>query len=342
MLTGISKLLCRRLKLDHSLHQLWLRSTEYWSDDIGRERSHFSVPVSSSVPTLSPDKNTTPGGIRTHDFQIRSLARCPLRHGGNDCSVFLLKSSNARIADESFFPCKCRASAGFIMGTEPDPSTLRFVVCQRSDDDAAWQRLLRERMSRMTTHHGVKNKVCCDIDFRFSAPFYRRDVARVDIVLECYRGDTLSGFAMLKTTLSVSCLYLVLMCSMERGVGRQLIKRMLEDHTHAHRYLVTRSTDRALGFYLRLGFQLFNWFGTESYATLGDAQLTERLRAAKTADMRTALRVELNARHWTEPDEEEWPLILCRQCSTSDDAIPRPRRQSSRLIQMAAECTFRD
>lgn len=210
------------------------------------------------------------------------------------------------------------------------------------NDFPDWSEHLKKYLALMTTHYGVTKKTCCGIDFRQSAGFLRRDVGQSTIIVECSVKGEVRGFAMLKTQLRSDCLYVVLMCSLLKGVGRAIVSHVASLGCCTQRYLVLRSTDDALGFYLRLGFRLFNWQGTDGYATIGDSDITNWLSNVVEAHKpRDPIREELYRRHWIEYEDLEWPLILVRNARAESNADSVVRR-SSRLLSKVEACTLRD
>ena len=214
-----------------------------------------------------------------------------------------------------------------------------FRAVDRVGTAADWNRRMREYLEIMGAHHGILKKTCCGIDFRLSSPFIRRDVGQSTMVVECRNAaDTLCGFAILKTQLPSDCVYIVLICSIRPGVGRALIAELVSMSTQSQRYLVARSTDQALGFYLRFGFRLFNWQATDGYLTIGEDAITRwlQIQVDKKAS-RQSVRDELCRRRWIDENDLEWPMILVRRIEPRSDV-----RRSCRLRSMSEACTLRD
>lgn len=212
-----------------------------------------------------------------------------------------------------------------------------FRVYRREEDDVGWATRLRGYIELMTTHYGVKNKTCCGIDVRLSGPFVRRDVGLATAAIECVIDENICGFALLKTHMPSDCVYIVLVCSFQPGVGRNLMSHLVSTPSWSQRYLVARSTDQALGFYLHLGFRLFNFQGTHGYITIGDEDITNWLR--KTVEAKTPrnnVRDELRRRRWIEEEDLEWPVILVRRVD-----VPTSARRSSRIQAKVEACTLR-
>lgn len=203
-------------------------------------------------------------------------------------------------------------------------------------DCSDWKMLVTERLHLMCEAHGIHKKVCSGIDLRMSAPFVQRDLMRSHELLDMHdTDDNLLGFAFLKTKLT--SLYIALLVSCAPGVGYATLYELQRTRRFAHPAIVVRSTDKALGFYLKLKFRLFDWAGAETgFVGDGDQHLTQSLRDGAV----DATRQELRRRGWLNDDEEEWPLLTVRftECPivNRSSARVRARRELSLLTAPAA------
>lgn len=185
------------------------------------------------------------------------------------------------------------------------------------------------RLTQMGNVHGVKKKVCAGIDVRLSAPFVQRDLMHAHELLDMYDETRQHiGFAFIKTNLTP--LYISLLGSFQSGGGYAIIYELQQTHRFDHSKIVVRSTNAALGFYLKLNFRLFDWSGVESkYVGEGDEDLTRSLRNGATEETR----VELHRRSWVNEDEEEWPLLTVRRVALNrPSARLRSRHEASLLM----------
>lgn len=201
----------------------------------------------------------------------------------------------------------------------------------KRSDPLEWKRLVIERLNNMSTFHNVRRrKICAGIDIRISAPFVRKDLLHAHELLDMRDDDgALLGFAFVKTNLAP--LYVSLVASFSPGIGHALLYELQNTSRFHHSKIVLRSTDNALGFYLKLNFHLFDWTGVESgYVGGGDEALTNLLRQGD----RTLIRREMLRRAWLNEDEVEWPLVLARVTPSPEhrsSARLRARLESSRL-----------
>lgn len=198
----------------------------------------------------------------------------------------------------------------------------------RRDDGADWKRLVMSRLSLMRETHGAQDKACAGIDLRLSAPFVRRDLLHAHEVLDMRdeSGDIV-GFAFIKT--NWAALYVCLLVSLKPGVGSSIVYELQQTSRFVHSKIAVRSTDAALGFYLKLNFRLFDWSGVEAdYVGEGDEELTRLLRGGAAKETRA----ELCRRMWLNDGEEEWPLLTVRRAALNrSSARIRSRYESSLL-----------
>ena len=203
----------------------------------------------------------------------------------------------------------------------------RIVETVRADD-VAWRKKLMDNIALMKTHFGSSAHTCCGIDIRKSARFIRLDVTHSTHVFDCLDAtDKVVGFAMVRTNLPSNCVYIALMTSFVPGVGRYLVQHISQLRSRVQRYIVLRSTNEALGFYLKLGFRLFNWHGTQGYIAMNDDKLTKKLASAPNEHARAAILEELRQRHWIDTKDTEWPLVMQRTAYTPTVSV----RQSPRF-----------
>ena len=188
-----------------------------------------------------------------------------------------------------------------------------------------WKDLIHKLLKDTINTHGDRT----DIDLRLSSPFVRQEVMGANTcILAKFQSEVL-GFALIKKKAAVSSvLYVTLMVSFKPGVGRLLVSHLATTHDMTERFLVVRATDRALGFYLRLGFTLFNY----SAVPRPDIDLTRSLHAALTNGDDEALgkvRSVLHHRNWIDSDATEWPMLLRRL----DAGGPPSTRRSKRIVE---------
>lgn len=181
-------------------------------------------------------------------------------------------------------------------------------------DVGVWKALVYRELDRMARHYGAKRGICAGLDCRRSKPFVQRDLLRHSS--DCFVDDDTSMFV--STTLLRVGLYLSLLVSYRAGAGRRAIDFLATTDRFSHRFLVTRATNDALGFYLRLGMQIVDWNGAIEDGTIStDDDLTRRLVSDRSdASLAECHRVLVDM-GWIDDDFVEWPLIIRRQATTS-------------------------
>jgi hypothetical protein len=207
------------------------------------------------------------------------------------------------------------------------------IVVRCKTDRASWQTIIRQHLSFMIENHCGNKRECRGIDVRLSADFVKRELQACDMLVEVWMNDHIVGFSFLKTK-STLCIHVSLMTSFEKGVGKYMVEFLREKHETSHKYLTLQSTDQALGFYLHLGFLLFNQAASDEYISGGDVSLTNALHAElkrrQHGDTRAAhnirgIRETLLLRLWIVQEQEEWPLLIRRKC-VENTSCRRSRR----------------
>lgn len=206
-------------------------------------------------------------------------------------------------------------------------------------DNTIWRQISKLLLRKTMDYHGTTNRKhnCVGMDLRLSQPFVSREVMNAHM---CIRVFAVSdprdpiGFAFLKKISTEKCLYITLLVSFESGIGTHLIEFLHNCDKFHEQFIVLRSTDEALPFYVKRGFTLFDWTslydGIPPYAI--DRNLTCELYSALSFKKSTdAVRSALVFRNWCEYDAKEWPLILLRNFPEDEYATDITRRTSLRL-----------
>lgn len=204
------------------------------------------------------------------------------------------------------------------------------------DENKVWRNMATDLIDRMCkAHNGIKT-ACAGIDIRFSSPFMRQEVIGANVCLVAHdsrQNFDIVGFAFVKKCSSRNTIYVTLMSSFRRGIGRALVTHLVNTKTLAGRFVVVRSTDSALSFYLAMGFTLFDYLSLDSYVGNSDPKLTQNLHEAISSSNDRALmkvRDTLCSRNWIDADFTEWPLLLRRETDENTST-----RHSERIKQMA-------
>lgn len=206
-------------------------------------------------------------------------------------------------------------------------------------DRCSWQATIRQHISLMIDKHHGTRRDCKGIDVRVSAPFVKSELQACDTLLEIYRDEDIVGFAFIKTNTYPCCLHVSLMTSFVKGVGTFILTFLQNQYKScSKKYITLQSTDAALDFYLKFGFSLFNQMTLDTYIQGGDVKMTQRLRSdlIRCKDGNECskkyiqdIKRELLFRHWINPEQEEWPLLMKRTRDSSDSSCRRSPRLSN-------------
>lgn len=205
-------------------------------------------------------------------------------------------------------------------------------------NDAKWKFLVNSLMDQMSTYYGNTKKNCEGIDFRRSSPFIQREVLGANMCLQIVNeANACLGFVLLKRKSCQNALYITLMSSFKKGTGTLLMHTIASDDRFDERFVIVRSTDNALPFYLKLGFNIFDWSSGEIYVSDGDVELTRQLQNAITdTNAMTAVRDLMIFKNYIPVDFYEWPLMI-RRIGKGNTST----RKSSRISHREQMQTFR-
>ena len=207
-----------------------------------------------------------------------------------------------------------------------------ITVEHRLDDKKLWNDRIKELIHQTVAKYG-KPSYCAGIDLRLNTRFVMQEILGAHTCIRVVENGATLGFALIKE-FNDKFLYVTLIVSFSNGVGGYLMKTLRSTAQFAHQYLILRSTDAALRFYLKQNFLLVDWNGlyTEAGRTVTtDFALTEQLdKCVRENKMLTAIRTILTIRDWCDRDTKEWPLIACRDACAREDANSTCRR-SERL-----------
>lgn len=210
-----------------------------------------------------------------------------------------------------------------------------FDVIERKALKTEWVLHVKKLVNKFLLHHNkTKLSNCSGIDMRRSGPFYRQEILHADKCVRMYDENMdIIAFALVKRKRCSSCMYVTFMTSFKKGCGRLLVEHLATFDKFKEKFVVLRSTNEALGFYVHLGFSLFDWLSIEEYVSRGDVPLTDAIRHGHT-DL-SIIRQMLVQRNWIDRDFYEWPLLLRRITEDTNN------RSSKRIRTRDEEQRFR-
>lgn len=186
-------------------------------------------------------------------------------------------------------------------------------------DPMQWKSTVRFLIKKTAERYPSTNKRHpAGLDLRLTYPFVSEDLMHADFCVQALSeadGD-ITGFAFVNSQ-NTQNLYVPLIVSLHAGVGRMLVEMLRSNPHFAQKQLVLQSTDKALGFYLRLGFVLVDWDTVSNSCSdcQTDAPLTFSLSQALSANDTESIehiRARLIDMCWCEPDAGVWPLLIPR------------------------------
>lgn len=89
--------------------------------------------------------------------------------------------------------------------------------------------------------------------------FIKSEVYRADECVYLENENQMVGFVFLLTKKRPSSLYISLMVSLQRGTGTTLLNFLENSLIYSHKYIVLRATLSSVGFYIKNGFNVFDF-----------------------------------------------------------------------------------
>lgn len=164
----------------------------------------------------------------------------------------------------------------------------------------SWKNHIRDLLHNMITCKGSVRKTCAGIDIRLSSEFVKKEVIGAKQSICVYDdSEKMLGFALCKRVPSCNTMYITLMASFQQGIGRHIVEYLYSLQHEKEKFIAVPSTDFALGFYLKMGFSLFDWSSLDSYVCSADETLTQTLCASlNDRHTRDKIRNTLYFRNW--------------------------------------------
>lgn len=158
--------------------------------------------------------------------------------------------------------------------------------------------------------------------------FLRTEVYKAEDCIFIQRDKDIVAFVYFFTSKRPSTIYISLMASFERGMGSVLIHFLTNSLIFTHKYISLRATSHSVGFYIKLGFEIFDFISMEDYVngTTDKTMTNDILQNLNDKKNMKHFQEILIARDWMPPQSEEFPLLKLR-------SLPYQilQRKSSRL-----------
>ena len=132
------------------------------------------------------------------------------------------------------------------------------------------------------------------------------------------------------------------MASFERGMGSVLINFLTDSLIFAHKYISLRATSQSVGFYIKLGFEIFDFISMEDYVNgTTDKDMTNNILQNLNDKKKMAYFQELLiTRDWMPPKSEEFPLLKLRSLPNQASQRKSSRLQSNLLSEGSKSYIF--
>jgi len=191
----------------------------------------------------------------------------------------------------------------------------------------SWDEWTQSRISQISEHYSEKKH---GLDLRKSG-FLKSEVLKADECIYIEDNDKILGFVFLITKKRPRALYVTLMASFEKGIGKKLVKFIDSTLIYPHEFIGLRATYNSVGFYIKLGFQVFDFISMDEYVNgTSDPVITNAIfnnlqNSSKLQDLQNLL-IE---RDWMPENSDEFPLLKKRTTPVFEI-----RRQSKRFLQL--------
>lgn len=231
-----------------------------------------------------------------------------------------------------------------------------------------WGETVETLLQHIQTHYTLAQH---GLDLSKSS-FLKSEVYRADECLTFYKHGRLKGFVFLITHKRPRALYVTLMASFQCGMGRYIMNYLDDSFAYSHEYLALRATVNSVGFYLKLGFYIFDFSTLHDYVngsydcvlTLQICEAAEKLNTLRheTYDDRKEIKLKkelkkgiknelkekkreliqflqtlqtcIVKRKWIPEGCDEFPLLKKRRCAHQ---MHDGSRQSSRLSRLGTK-----
>lgn len=144
--------------------------------------------------------------------------------------------------------------------------------------------------------------------------FLKKEVYRSDECVCIEKEDKVVGFAFLFTHKRPRALYISLMASFEKGIGRYLIDFLTETRAYPHEYIALRATINSIGFYMKCDFKVFDFISLEDYVNgHTDSSLSNYIiQYMENKEMLQKIQRKIVEYDWMPEESEEFPLLKKR------------------------------
>lgn len=189
----------------------------------------------------------------------------------------------------------------------------------------SWEEWTQSRIAEIVNYY-PENKHGLDLK---KSGFVKSEVMKADECIYMEENGNILGFVFMITKKRPRALYITLMASFSKGTGTKLIQFVESTLLYPHEYIGLRATYQSVGFYIKLGFQIFDFISMEEYVNgTYDADITNAIYDnLQNFEKLKEFQNLLIDRDWMPNNTDEFPLLKKR--NTPVFVI---RRQSSRIL----------
>lgn len=124
-----------------------------------------------------------------------------------------------------------------------------------------WNEFVQKRLQDLSLNFDVKTH---GLNLKQNG-FIKSEVFKADECVHLINNGKSVGYVFLLTKKRPRALYITLMVSLEKTVGTYLMNWLENTSIYEHIFIGLRATLQSLGFYIKLGFQIFDFITMEDY-----------------------------------------------------------------------------
>ena len=162
--------------------------------------------------------------------------------------------------------------------------------------------------------------------------FLKSEVYKADECIYIIENKEILGFVFIMTKKRPSTLYITLMASFQKGIGKEIIDHLEKTPVYIHELLSLRATRNSIGFYIKLHFFIFDFITMETYVNGSVSNIfTDEIKNnlkddKKLCDIQKSI-VDVG---WMPEESDEFPFLKKRTCEYS--SMNNNTRRSKRLM----------
>lgn len=164
--------------------------------------------------------------------------------------------------------------------------------------------------------------------------FLRSEVYKADECVYIIENKEILGFVFVLTNKRPRTLYITLMVSFQKGIGREIIHHLEKTPVYAHELISLRATRNSIGFYIKLHFLIFDFITMETYVNGSVSNMfTDEIKNNLKDDNKLCnIQKSIVDVGWMPYESDEFPMLKKRKCEHLN--INENTRRSKRLMEI--------